>query len=64
MVLLLGKTAIDPIGWPRNVPPSGVGIQPSGDPSVSTWVTGVPWYSTTTVKVPSTGSTGVTTSFC
>src|SRR5687767_9028882 len=54
-VLLLGKPVIEPIGWLRNVAPSPVAIQPSVAPSASRWATGVPEYSMTVVKTPSTG---------
>ncbi len=63
-VLLLGYSAIAPIGWLRKVAPSAVAIQPSEAPSGSMYRTGTPEYSTTVVNAPSTGVSGVTTSLC
>jgi len=53
-----------PTGWLTKVAPSVVLFQPSYEPSVSVWRTGVPEYLTTVVNSPSTGVAGVTMSLC
>jgi hypothetical protein len=63
-VLLLGKSVIAPIGWLTKLAPSTVLFQPSSESSVSVWMTGRPDVVTTVVKVPSTGTLGVTISLC